>query len=621
MMLKHTKHICLISSFVFLLCLQSLCLQGQIMSGPIQLKSGKLQTNSSLKTWIDSIVVNNKDKGPVLVLMQFDSIPTLSQKAILQQNGVTLLDYIPDNTYVALLQLQELKSSRLLNNAEIFNALPALRITSLDPKNKIDGALLNGSKVKNKNQENIQVLVSFYSHVSCSDISQYLSSIGANVLDNSLGKLGSLKVSLPASIVTTLASWYGVKYISVVAKPVPCDLESRPAVRGNVAVASVAFGGYGLLGDGITVGVGDNSSGIYHADLKDRVTNFCPGPISHHGEHVNGIVGGAANVDPLGVGMAPHVSLVDYFFDLILPETGAMFRDYQMNITNNSYAVILGDCSYAGTYDGYAQIIDTLALQFPKVLHVFASGNDGGNTCSPYQPGFATVAGGYQPAKNNLVVGSYTDFLEQAGDESRGPTKDGRMKPEIVATGLGAYSTIGVDDYEWAAGTSMASPQAAGGLALITQRYKQINGDALPNSDLLKALALNGALDLGNPGPDFSYGFGGMDVARSLAMLDSSNYFTAQIAQGGAQLFTIHVPPNTAQLKVMICWNDVPANPMAAKQLVNDIDIFVQDTGKVTHLPLVADPTPGYESNFAVEKADHLNNVEQVTINNPLAGD
>ena len=42
-----------------------------------------------------------------------------------------------------------------------------------------------------------------------------------------------------------------------------------------------------------------------------------------------------------------------------------MLNDYNMTITNNSYAVIEGDCSYAGTYDAYAVLMDTIAVQYP----------------------------------------------------------------------------------------------------------------------------------------------------------------------------------------------------------------------------------------------------------------
>ena len=128
-------------------------------------------------------------------------------------------------------------------------------------------------------------------------------------------RYGNYKVIIAADKVASMAEWYGVRYISPVSKMVPLDLQSRPAVMGNVSITSAAYGGFGLMGDSVTVGVGDNSSGIYHADLKDRITNFNPGAPSHHGEFVNGIVGGAANVDPLSASITPHVSLVDFYFD------------------------------------------------------------------------------------------------------------------------------------------------------------------------------------------------------------------------------------------------------------------------------------------------------------------
>ena len=444
--------------------------------------------------------------------------------------------------------------------------------------------------------------------------------MGGQVTSGPLERYGSYKVAIAASKLHALASWYGVRYISPLTKIVPLDNQSMPAVKGNVARGPIAYGGYGLLGDSVTVGVGDESSGIYHADLKDRITNFNPAASAHHGEFVNGIVGSAATIDPLATIITPHVLLVDHLFDLILPATGSMLHDYNMTITNNSYEVIAGDCGYAGTYDAYAQLLDTLSVEYPQVLHVFASGNDGYLTCGAFPNGFGTVGGGYQPAKNSIDVGSITDYLYEASDESRGPVRDGRLKPDIVAIGLGAYSCIDIDQYEWSAGTSMAAPQVASGLAALTQRYKQLNAGTQPRADVLKTILLNGAMDLGNPGPDFSYGFGVMDVYRSLQIMDNGHFFTGSIFSSETQTANITIPVNTGQVKVMLYWNDVPASPTSAVALVNDLDLTVTDPSSGQHLPLVLDPTPANVNNNATEQVDHLNNAEQVTISNPPAG-
>ncbi len=581
---------------------------GQELNHTLRLKAGNIAMRQNVSKWVDSMG-KIAPSEPVLTYIHFEQLPTRSERELLKRQGVTLLDYMPENSFSAYIQFP-------LNSTAI-TQFPVHSFVNVLPEWKADEYVWNNIA---KQSGTTEVLVTFYPTTNEASVRQFVKAIAGQIHAGPMEQYGLYKIIIDADKIRSLAEWYGVQNISPVTEMYPLDLQSRPAVKGNIAVKPIASGGYGLAGDSVTVGVGDNASGIYHADLKDRITNFNPAPKSAHGAHVNGIVGGAANIDPLAEGMAPHVSLVDYLYDQVLPATGAMLRDYNMTITNNSYGVLLGSCSYSGTYDGYSRFLDSLARRYPEVLHVFASGNDGYLSCSPYPPGFATVGGGYQPAKNIVVVGSMTDFLGQASDESRGPTKDGRMKPEIIAIGLGAYSTIGMDEYEWAAGTSMASPQVAGGVAILTQRFKQVMNGTAPLSDELKAILLNGAMDLGNPGPDFSYGFGAMDLSRSLKIIDNKQFFNRSISNGDTQITTINVPANTAQLKVMLYYNDVPASTSSATQLVNDLDLTVNTPSGATHLPLNPDPTPANVDKNATEHADHLNNVEQVTINSPSVG-
>ena len=575
----------------------------------IRLKAGPITPTANAREWIDSMSRMSIQKEPVSVLIHFENIPTQEQRATLQLSGITLYDYIPDNTYSAQIQFPV--------NTELLASLPVQSIMNMKPEWKADDYIW---KKVNGKTGSIEALVSFCPGINAAAVKQFVGQIGGAINAGPMERYGAYKIIVAANKLHTLAEWYGVRYISPVAPIVPLDLQCMPAVKGNIARVANIYGGYGLMGDSVTVGVGDESSGIYHADIKDRVINFNPAPDAHHGGFVNGVVGGAANVDPLAWSMTPHVTLVDHYFDVILPATGAMLHDYNMTITNNSYEIIAGDCGYEGTYDAYSQLLDTLAIQYPTVQHVFASGNDGWNTCSPYPYGFETVGGGYQPAKNNIVVGGIVDTFNQASDESRGPVKDGRLKPEIVATSWGVYSDINVDGYEWSAGTSFSSPQIASGLAALTQRYKQLNGGIQPRADLLKAVLLNGTMDLGNLGPDYTYGFGAMDMYRSLGILDNGQYFSSTMNNGGTQTFNLPIPANTAQVKVMLYWNDVVGNPYSSIALVNDLDLTVTTPSSVVHLPLVLDATPANVGSTATEKADHLNNVEQVTINGPTPG-
>ena len=174
--------------------------------------------------------------------------------------------------------------------------------------------------------------------------------------------------------------------------------------------------------------------------------------------------------------------------------------------------------------------------------------------------------------------------------------------------------------YLVAGGTSMASPQVAGGAALISQQYKALHSGTPPQADVLKTILMNGAMDIGNTGPDYTYGFGCLDIYRSLAILNNNRYSTNTIASGAQQTSTITVPSGTAQLKVMLYWQDALGNPTVLNQLVNDLDLSVTEPSNTLHLPLTLDTTAANVTLNAAERADHINNAEQVTINSPAAG-
>ena len=68
----------------------------------------------------------------------------------------------------------------------------------------------------------------------------------------------------------------------------------------------------------------------------------------------------------------------------------------------------------------------------------------------------------------------------------------------------------------------------------------------------MKALLCNGATDIGNSGPDYFYGFGWMNLLRSVKMVENNNYINDSVANGAIKTNSINVPANTAQLKVSL---------------------------------------------------------------------
>jgi hypothetical protein len=601
------KAVLLYTLLFFCLMPDILSAQGKMSVG-VHLKSTFVKPINNARVWTDSLSHTNAS-GYAQVLLQFSVLPDAAQRDILRRNGIRLLDHIPDNAFTAVIKLPFTGS---------MDGLPVTAVINIADEWKADKNVW--AKINANAGATVAVMVTFDTEVPQAEIQDILMKVGAVAEKDKFEAYGLYKVIIEAKRLRELAHSYAVKYISPVATYANADVDAKATSRANIANQPVNLGGYGLLGDSVTVGVGDDVAAIYHIDMQDRVINYNPVAIRHHGVFTNGVVSSAGIVDPLAEGMAPHARLVNHLYDNVLQATPLMYHQYNMSITNNSYVTIEGNCGYSGTYDAYAQFIDNLTLQYPYVFHVFAAGNDGYLNCTPYPKGYGTVAGGYQTGKNELVVTSTDKDYNIAYDASRGPVLDGRLKPELTAVGYNDYSCIDITGYEFASGTSFASPQAAGAAALLTQRYKATHIGTLPASDLLKAVMLAGAIDAGNPGPDFTFGYGFMNVQHSLQILDSNYYYTNAVANGAQQTITIKVPPNTGKLKVMLYWNDQPASPLAAKQLVNDLDLLVQTPGAVTHKPFILDPTPANVNNDAVEGEDHLNNSEEVIISNPQAG-
>ena len=114
-------------------------------------------------------------------------------------------------------------------------------------------------------------------------------------------------------------------------------------------------------------------------------------------------------------------------------------------------------------------------------------------------------------AAGALAVGAvrWTDTA-LAPYSSRGPTEDGRTKPDLVAP------TYVNSNPEWpgTAGTSAATAHVAGGAALV--REMRLAAGLPVDPAALRAALMHGALDLGDPGPDPSFGVGQirLDKAR-----------------------------------------------------------------------------------------------------------
>jgi hypothetical protein len=591
-------------------------LNAQNKEAHVLLKGGSFLPNPNItKQVLDSFHKSAPrflDKA--FAVIQFTGLPSDDLRRKLSAEGIELLEYIPANSYTVSIKGKP--------GAALLQAAGAQALFSLHPAQKMHPWLAEGRipSWAQKVYGTADCWLSFAKTFTPGDVIHELNRLGFTVTSSNLSSYRILHVQSATNRLSELAALPFIEYVQP-APPEdrPLNYNSRSASRANVLQASAANGGRGLKGEGVVIGIGDNADVQTHADFSGRLINRAAANAAGHGHHVHGTAAGAGNINELYTGFAPKATIVSQAFFGIIKNAGVYVQDYGMVLTNNSYGNI-DECDYHGTYDLYSRLLDQQAFDLPSLQHVFSAGNSGNNTCAPYATGFRTVLGGYQSAKNVLTVGATTDSGAVSNFSSKGPVKDGRTKPEIVSMGQFVASAWPSNIYSYNNGTSMASPAVTGGLALLYQRYRQLNGGANPKSGLMKAILCNGAADRGAAGPDFSYGFGWMNLLRSVEMLEGNRYFNTSVTQSATNTHNITVPANTAHVKVMLYWHDPAASLIAARTLVNDLDLEVVDASAAVNLPRVLDTTVQNITLPSVTGADHINNMEQVVLTNPAAG-
>ena len=598
-----------------LLCLYSAISYSQKdTSSALQLRSGKVFierniTVENVKTFTDRL---EKVNGKSFAVLQFEQIPSEERKRTLVASGVQLLEFIPGNAYTVCITKN--MDHTVLQNAGVRSIL------ELSPQQKMHPSMAKGifPSWAIKTPGMVDVLISFPKTISFDEIRSLLREKKIGITSIEYYKYNIIGLRIIRNRLTEVASFPFIEYI----EPAPHGAQTLNYIakqnsRGNVLNAATGVGGYNLKGEGVVIGVGDDADPQYHVDFTGRLINFGPAGYFYHGTHVHGTVGGGGIVGEQYAGYAPKSTMVVQNLSGIISNAPTYVTDYGMVLTNNSYGDIVGDCDYMGHYDLTSRAMDLLAIDQPNLQNVFAVGNDGGLTCSTYPSAFRTVLSSYQSAKNVITVGATDRTGVVTSFSSRGPVRDGRLKPELMADGLFTISTVNTPDdgYGPQQGTSMAAPAVTGGLALLYEKYRSQNSGANPKSGLMKALICNGAADLGNPGPDYTYGFGGMNLLRSVDMLHNNRFYISTISNGGNNTHSISVPANTAQLKVTLYWNDPAAAAFSAQTLVNDLDVEI--TSPSSFLPYKLDTIPANVDADALPDDDHMNNIEQIVINTP----
>jgi hypothetical protein len=539
------------------------------------------------------------------VLLQFSKLPSLTEKATLAKAGILLENYIPNNSFYAVI------------NSEVdIKSLQAFNVSSVNIINsfyKTDNSTDNFLPSNDKSNRQL-FAIQFSKSISKEIITKALKNIGATI---ALSKFISDDVIFIEANKNVVQNIVALPFVISISKQSTEARTLNYKNNGAHAITSVqTIAGRNLQGKNVTLGAGDNSDISSHIDFVNRAIVRVAVPPANHGTHTAGTAAGAGIKNPLYKGVASKSMFVNSYFGDIISETPTYVNDYNLVATNNSYYISEPGCVGNNAYIASSNFIDNQMNNYKDVLHVFAAGNDGSLTCSGYPTGFSTIKSGGQTAKNVLTVGNlnvsnYTISV----NSSKGPVNDGRVKPEIVANGSAVISTYPNNTYAFSGGTSMAAPVVVGAAGLLVERYRQLNAGTNPKAALVKAVLCNTAEDLGNAGPDFTFGFGMLNVRRAIETIETNKYFL----NNANSSTPITIPTGVRRLKVMLYWADAPANIGAANSLVNDLDLTVTGAAGL-HLPLILNPTTAGVNNVASEGADHTNNIEQIVIDNPPAG-
>ena len=434
---------------------------------------------------------------------------------------------------------------------------------------------------------------------------------------------------------------------------------------------------------GFTIGLWDGGAArVTHQELTGRA--FWKDDFSYrthsHSTHVGATMIGAG-VEAQAKGMAFEADLISYEWSFDDLEAELEAHDGLL-LSNHSYGHARGWVSSGalywygdvtisetedylfGFYSDVSRDWDEVTNRNPYYLPVTSAGNDRNDHVDPgarhlyWDPqsgewvwstavrdndggelGYDCIPDGLSIAKNTLVIGAVVDVEDYQGPEdvemttfsSWGPTDDGRIKPDICGNGYMLYSAIDDSDASYGiySGTSMASPNVCGSLALLQARYAGIHGDSMLASTV-KALAIHTAREAGShPGPDYGFGWGLLDTWAAYDLIGSDpdgrmGRIAEMTLHDGMSLDLYYEPEEGAdRMTVTIAWNDpaseipLPALNDRTPLLVNDVDMRIEGAG-TEYNPWILDPD---DPSAAAGRGDNFrDNVEQIVIENPASG-
>ena len=637
------------------------------------------------------------------ILIQTQAPLTDEQKSELVDLGVVIHEYVPDDTYLCGYKPADLSVIRALSYvvwADVysrnFKIPPALRPAAPDAATSVAPTVIPRSPSRQLRE--VDVVLHDDVDAGSEELRARIAAVAG--IDPEAMRTGrnKVRITVQQGRLPDLAGLDQVRHVEQVPERQLFNNVARPILDADVLVNGTQY-----KGGGEVIAVGDTgfdagSTTNVHPAFTGRVAKlYALGRTSPpktddphgHGTHVSGSALGDGHSATMGgaiQGTAPAAKLV---LQSLLEAGGGLgglpadLHDLFEPPYDNDGARVHTN-SWGGTtpglpYDASANEIDDVVWNRPDLVICFAAGNDGTDANHNGIVDAGSV-GSQSAAKNCITVGASesnrpkfeptygtywpSDFPvdpvssdRQANDpdgmvafSSRGPTKEQRFKPDVVAPGTCILSTLsrhvvtastdfGTSSdplFFFDSGTSMATPLVAGCVAVLRETLVK-NGMAKPSAALVKALLINGAVVL--PGqygpseagasPNNNSGWGRVDLAGSVIIPGpnpNGGFGDGDpLKQGDDTTIVVTIPKGSGKgvaggqapedvtptgvgvtFKMTLVWSDPPG---AALQ--NDLDLIV----------IAANGQERHGNMGTSKKFDRRNNVEQVLWHNMPAGD